>query len=53
MTRKANTGILGNVPPQMTSIVNAVITITAITVTGMRVSADSQNGEMVMFAVRS
>jgi hypothetical protein len=35
----------------MTSIVNAAITITAITVTGKHVGADSHNGEMVMFIV--
>jgi hypothetical protein len=37
MTRRANTSILGNVPPQMTSIVITAITITTVTVTGVRV----------------
>jgi len=35
-------------PPQMTSIVNAAITVTTITVTGMRVGMDCQQGEIVM-----
>jgi hypothetical protein len=32
----------------MTSIVTAAITVTVVTVTGMRVGADRQQGEMVM-----
>jgi hypothetical protein len=43
MTRRANTSILGNTPPQMTSIF-AAITVTTITVTGMHVGADHQQG---------
>jgi hypothetical protein len=35
-------------PPQMTSIVTAAITVTTITVTGMRVGAGCQQGEMVI-----
>jgi hypothetical protein len=38
-------------PPQMTSIVSAAITVTTITVTGMHVGMGHQQGEMVMINI--